>query len=311
MESEFTASDAAVIRRYLLGELADADRAFVEERLFSSEEFWEHVCLIEDDLVDAYVRGELRGGERARFESHFLSSPRRRERVAMAQAWHAPGRAPAKASSQSWLAGITSLFGSASNYSLGVRALAPIAAGLILLIGVMMIGFNAQLSQQRTETAILRGKLESLTSQPASKGAGPPLEEWRTDMQRQLQALAESSKTAAPLSLMLVPGAQRSAARPQILRIPSAVPSLDLILPLAEAGPYTSYRATIQTFEGAEVFGVNQVLLSKGPGEPSLHLSVPSKALKEGDYRILVSGQKAGGQVVELNDYFVFHVAHE
>ena len=38
----------------------------------------------------------------------------------------------------------------------------------------------------------------------------------------------------------------------------------------------------------------------------ALKVSVPSMALKDGDYRLIVSGAAASGEFEELNDYYVF-----
>jgi hypothetical protein len=43
------------------------------------------LCAVENDLVDAYVRGTLAGGMLERFESFYLASPRRHEKVMIAR----------------------------------------------------------------------------------------------------------------------------------------------------------------------------------------------------------------------------------
>jgi hypothetical protein len=42
------------------------------------------LCIVEDDLVDAYVRGRLSGEMLERFESFYLESPYRRAKVRFA-----------------------------------------------------------------------------------------------------------------------------------------------------------------------------------------------------------------------------------
>ena len=75
-------SDDDVLRRYLLGRLAPDSRESVEKRLFSDDRiFWERLCLLEDELVDQYARGELDGEETASFERDFLCTDERHFRV--------------------------------------------------------------------------------------------------------------------------------------------------------------------------------------------------------------------------------------
>lgn len=79
--------DNDVLRRYLLGRLEPESGERVEQRLFSTDQiFWEHLCLEEEELIDAYVAGYLSDADRERFENHFLSSDERRGKLALAQA---------------------------------------------------------------------------------------------------------------------------------------------------------------------------------------------------------------------------------
>jgi hypothetical protein len=73
-------------RRYLLGELPEPARTAFEEAYFSDPDLMEEIWAAETDLVDAYVTDRLDGEERRLFESQYLTSPHRRERVAVARA---------------------------------------------------------------------------------------------------------------------------------------------------------------------------------------------------------------------------------
>src|SRR5262245_45793582 len=76
-----------LIRRYLLGELAEADQAALEEELLIDRGKFERVWAIENEMVDSYVRGEMSRADRKRFESHYLASLLHRERVAIAESF--------------------------------------------------------------------------------------------------------------------------------------------------------------------------------------------------------------------------------
>lgn len=71
--------------RYLLGALPDAETERLDEQSLIDDDFAARLKLAEDDLIDAYVGGTLTGELRDRFESHYLASPRRREKVAFAR----------------------------------------------------------------------------------------------------------------------------------------------------------------------------------------------------------------------------------
>ncbi len=74
------------LARYLLGGGSQAERDSLESKYFEDEEEFEAMLIAEDELVDAYARGELSGDERRRFEKVFLASPEGRERVNFALA---------------------------------------------------------------------------------------------------------------------------------------------------------------------------------------------------------------------------------
>jgi hypothetical protein len=79
--------DDVVLRRYLLGNVAPDVRERIEQRLFSSDEvFWEHLCLIEDELIESYVARELTGEDVDRFETAFLCTDERRSKLEFARA---------------------------------------------------------------------------------------------------------------------------------------------------------------------------------------------------------------------------------
>jgi len=80
-------NDDDILRGYLLGRLAPESRESVEKRLFSDDRvFWERLCLLEDELVDQYARGELGGEDGARFERDFLVTDERRAKLDLALA---------------------------------------------------------------------------------------------------------------------------------------------------------------------------------------------------------------------------------
>jgi hypothetical protein len=79
--------DDVVLRRYLLGNVAPEVRERIEGRLFSDDKaFWEHLCLVEDELVESYVASELDGEDVDRFEKAFLCTDERRSKLEFAVA---------------------------------------------------------------------------------------------------------------------------------------------------------------------------------------------------------------------------------
>lgn len=81
-----TPIDDALLRQYLLGELAPEEQRRLEERLLFDRQLVERLLLAEEDLLDGYVSEELSPHERERFESYFLAAPERRRKLRLARA---------------------------------------------------------------------------------------------------------------------------------------------------------------------------------------------------------------------------------
>ena len=71
--------------RYLLGLLPDEETEWLDEAAIVDDDLAARLRVAESDLVDAYVSRTLTGETLARFETFYLSSPRRREKVRSAE----------------------------------------------------------------------------------------------------------------------------------------------------------------------------------------------------------------------------------
>lgn len=82
LESEH---DDRVFVHYLLGLLPEEDAERLDELCVADDNVASRLCAVENDLVDAYIRGTLAEDALKRFESFYLASPRRREKVMVAR----------------------------------------------------------------------------------------------------------------------------------------------------------------------------------------------------------------------------------
>ena len=74
-------SQRDLLIRYLLGVASEQERTAVEEQYFADDTGLEVLLRAEDELIDDYVRGVLSDSDRQLFESHFLCTEARRERL--------------------------------------------------------------------------------------------------------------------------------------------------------------------------------------------------------------------------------------
>jgi hypothetical protein len=73
------------MRRYLLGQLGEPDGQAIEDRILGGAPLFATLEEAEDDLIEDYLEGALAEDDRARFEGHFLASPRRQQSLACAE----------------------------------------------------------------------------------------------------------------------------------------------------------------------------------------------------------------------------------
>jgi hypothetical protein len=69
------------LRRYFLGELPGHKHRLIEKSFFEDDRLFDRLLSTEEQLIADYVRGALPERERLRFESYFLATPQRRQRV--------------------------------------------------------------------------------------------------------------------------------------------------------------------------------------------------------------------------------------
>ena len=86
-ESEAYAMPSDQVSRYLLGGLPEGEMQRLSALLSTDAQFQQRVKIVEDDLIDCFVKGQLAGEDLMRFRRYFLASASRRERVKIAQGY--------------------------------------------------------------------------------------------------------------------------------------------------------------------------------------------------------------------------------
>lgn len=71
---------------YLLKELPEEEAERFEEQCFEQESWPARISLVEEDLIDEYLRDELQPEQRQHFELNYLTTAARQERVCVASA---------------------------------------------------------------------------------------------------------------------------------------------------------------------------------------------------------------------------------
>jgi|HubBroStandDraft_6_1064221.scaffolds.fasta_scaffold2256428_1 hypothetical protein len=83
---ESVSYDEELMRRYLLGDVGGPQRRRVEASLLSDHAYLECFRIVEEELIDSYLDGELSADDAKRFEDYFLMEPGRRQSLSFALA---------------------------------------------------------------------------------------------------------------------------------------------------------------------------------------------------------------------------------
>lgn len=80
------ASSQERMKQYLYGELSEEESQAVEDQVFDDTEFFYEIANLENELIDKYVQGKLKGEDLNRFERSLTRSDERRIQVENARA---------------------------------------------------------------------------------------------------------------------------------------------------------------------------------------------------------------------------------
>ena len=199
--------DNKLVIEYLLGSTSEEETERLDELSVADDEFAARLRSAENDLVDAYARGELDGETLHRFKSFYLASPNRLEKVRFAEVLQT------RASESSVAATKPAALGHRTPPSAGTRTLIWSLAGLaalLLLAAGYLVRENRRLQNDFFQEQARRIQLEQQKQAPA---AGTPAKVLPTP---QLLAFVLSPQTrgiAAITAIALPPGVDRVAFR--------------------------------------------------------------------------------------------------
>lgn len=291
------------IRRFLLGEMAGDERTAFEAGFLADQDQFESVKVVEDELIEAYVRGQLDAATNEKFERRFLTTAKRRERVAFTRAM-LEKLAPPKQEIIYTANASPSLLGSLAEF-FKRPAFAGATAFAVLLIA--LAGWLLFRTPRTKEIEIVRQ--DTPTPAPAIVQTpvvnGSPVNENINTVKPDVNANRnENTRPEKPapapqtVTLALFAGTLRSGGSTGTLNLPKEAKGANLILNL-EATDYKTYRADIVDQNGDLVFRSGPLK----PRGPRLTVHVPSREIQNGDYLVKLTGLDNAGHAESVADY--------
>ena len=307
----------SMIKQYLLGELTEEGQQQIEERLLRDGDYFEHLQLCEDELVDEYVRGGLPPDEQRRFDNHFLSTPERHEKLRFARALRRYVSAAVEAEPATTAQRTRLQFLSASLRGRHPVMAYSLAAALLLVLGGTVIFRNWQLQNQLAQirsqqSAGLRSERE-LQRQLQEQRAG--YMELVKELQHEKDQRAMLERNVSPsipsnpdqlapvISLVLTPGLLRGEETTKKALVPSGTTLIRLELHFP-ANDYKSWRATLHNAEGAELSRQSLLKARSRGGGSIVVMELPADDIPGGDYYVKLSGTAGSVEFEDIGKYY-------
>jgi hypothetical protein len=258
-------STSGQARRFLLGQLSPADAERFEETILASGEQFAEVESAEDDLFDAFARGELNPGDRAAFRQRYGSQP---QRIRFARALDAKGRrhnvVPLPAAQKSWQ-----------------RTLLAVAASIVVVAGSLFLWRTRNVPTPATTsaTSVLNSPSVAVTT---ATGGAPAI---------------ESQSPAAGIVLVdLAMVSARGANRMTHVALTSTSAVLALRIRINPADHFPAYAITVRTSDGSSVWQGQANVTSSG----SIAAEISAPRFRSGEYEIKVAGVRPGAPDEDL-----------
>jgi hypothetical protein len=211
--------DESALHNYLLGTLPEANAETLEDACLRDDTLFEHLCVLERELIHSYLRGTLREPLLTRFEKVYRRIPARTRRLASEREWWEAARLARPAR--------TSLF--------------------------------AKLAASLTDLLQSRSPVLAFAALTVLVAIALPVALWNrtTQLQRdmdQLRTAAIWMPERVVLAFDLAPGISRGSSAPRRLHIPHGTARVRLQLELSDAPRHAEYRAALRTVDGAEIW---------------------------------------------------------
>lgn len=293
------ANELSLIRKYLLGRLEREEREQLEERVLSDAEFRNKVLAVEEDLIEEHAEGALDEVEQQKFQQMFYANPQRRLEVQVVEGlkqhaatkWWAtlftniwkPRDAPTVFPGN-WLGSLWGFRKAAIAFTL---VLAVIVALLIVYRSLRPEQMPGSLTQEQQRRDLIEREMARLND-----------------------AVSRESQQRVAVATTLSPGLSRGDETPTVefptvtLARGTELARLTLLLKLS-AQEYPSFQAALNRVGAPESYKVDlkPVVLS---GVRTLVLTLPVRALDDGDYRVQLSGHTAHGRTEMLPDHYYY-----
>lgn len=318
-------SDNQLLKRYLLGEVPRHLRKQIEKKFFEDDSFFDRLLYVEEQLMADYVYGKLTEDERLRFESSFLTSPKRQQRVeelrdkttaSVSQGGAEKKRLREQKGRYSLLERLRTLADRFRSVKMMQLAFASLLIIFLIALWMLYVRRAADPSTLSTEQPRMQGSPQvaagspspgkidvsstSATPQPnASPILTPTISPGNVNPQRPTRNSGTPSSEGSSVAVVLVPGLLRGGSQLPVVRITPDTGRVALRATLFER-KYETYGAELLTEEGRVV---QRLPARKPQAADSVNFEIPSRLLTEDFYYLNLYGIAGDGTKTPVDKY--------
>ncbi|MBZ5536845.1 MAG: hypothetical protein LAO31_12900 [Acidobacteriia bacterium] len=298
--------DDQFLLQYLLGSLSNEEAERLDELSISDDEFALRLDSVENDLVDACVRGEPFGETLERFKAFYLSSLRRGEKVRFAETLRAfenraaiaqlappTGLSSSQPSEDAWQQFFRRWFFPFQHLN-PQWALAGVALVMLLASGLLLLNelrIRKQVAGAKADRAVLDERGQQLQTEITEQGSANAAASKESEQFREPQVNRDQLKT---ISMLLSPPT-RGAIRVPTISVPAGTDRVELLLVL-ESDDFPTYRVVLKDPATNQILWRSTDLKTKSAGNnKAVSFGFRANLLKARNYLAELTGIPPGG----------------
>jgi hypothetical protein len=307
--------DDEMLIRYLLGSLSEEEAGQLDELSIADDAFAGRLSVVENDLVDSYVHGELSDDHLRQFKKSYLSTPKRLQKLefaetlgsfnaktASAEAHAAPARTARRSQGGESSTGLSPWrWLSAPRLALQ-WGFAAGALGLLFVASYLLL-LNARLRRQTsaapTSNAAFERHEQELQRQLNDQSAA------NARMAEELERLRASPPNLdqlKTLSALLLPPTRGTGAIPTVA-VPRGTDLVVLLLTL-ETDDFHAYHVALKDLATNKTVWHSANLETASSGaQRTVSVSFPAQLFKQQNYVLELSGVAPDGRVELISEY--------
>ncbi|MFZ1700203.1 MAG: hypothetical protein WBO10_10110 [Pyrinomonadaceae bacterium] len=302
-----------LIRRFFFGEMSEEERFDLEERFIRDTDLFDEIKVVEDELTEKYVRGWMDAAERSKFETHFLSTVARRQRVELSRQLLNRIDEERTASADAKKTAVAAVDVSVWDRFAAILFVPKFAAlGAFALIFAMIGGWVLYQNSNRPQPEIVRNNdIEKAEPTPAASTPEPTASPASSDSpapdaNNDIETITPSPtpiKTPVNVTppnpvLALFAGTVRSEGKNKVLNLQKGAKAAILQLNL-ESVDYKTYAGVLVDADGNILFQAKNLKANSS----KISLNIPADKLRRGDYIIKLSGKNDSGENESVADF--------